>query len=52
MSNFDISNLFGVRGIVAVITGGESDLGLYVAKALDANGGKAVYCWAASKDAG
>lgn len=41
--NYDISNLFGVKGIVAVITGGGSGLGLYIAKALDANGAKAVY---------
>ncbi|TVY78565.1 Short-chain dehydrogenase/reductase SAT3 [Lachnellula suecica] len=43
MSNFDINNLFGVKGIVAIITGGGSGLGLYIAKALDANGAKAVY---------
>ncbi|KAF8858433.1 putative Rhamnolipids biosynthesis 3-oxoacyl-reductase [Acephala macrosclerotiorum] len=43
MSNLDINNLFGVKGMVAVITGGGSGLGLYVAKALDANGAKAVY---------
>lgn len=43
MSNFDINNLFGIKGIVAVITGGGSGLGLYIAKALDANGAKAVY---------
>ncbi|CZR52278.1 related to gluconate 5-dehydrogenase [Phialocephala subalpina] len=43
MSNLDISNLFGVKGMVVVITGGGSGLGLYVAKALDANGAKAVY---------
>ncbi|KAH6670414.1 putative Rhamnolipids biosynthesis 3-oxoacyl-reductase [Halenospora varia] len=43
MSNLDINNIFGVKGIVAVITGGGSGLGLYVAKALDANGAKAVY---------
>ncbi|KUJ12340.1 NAD(P)-binding protein [Mollisia scopiformis] len=43
MSNFDINNLFGVKGIVAVITGGGTGLGLCVAKALDANGAKAVY---------
>jgi NAD(P)-dependent dehydrogenase (short-subunit alcohol dehydrogenase family) len=43
MSNLDISNIFGVKGLVAVITGGGSGLGLYVAKALDANGAKAVY---------
>ncbi|KAE8453272.1 hypothetical protein EG329_011339 [Mollisiaceae sp. DMI_Dod_QoI] len=43
MSELDINNLFGVKGIVAVITGGGTGLGLYVAKALDANGAKAVY---------
>lgn len=43
MSNLDINKLFGVQGIVAVITGGGSGLGLYIAKALDANGAKAVY---------
>lgn len=36
-------NLFNVNGLVAVITGGGSGLGLYAAKALDANGAKAVY---------
>ncbi|CZS96207.1 hypothetical protein WAI453_009819 [Rhynchosporium graminicola] len=43
MSNLDINNLFGVKGLVAVITGGGSGLGLHIAKALDANGAKAVY---------
>lgn len=43
MSNLDVNNLFGVKGLVAVITGGGSGLGLVVAKALDANGAKAVY---------
>lgn len=43
MSNLDVNNLFGVKGLVAVITGGGSGLGLAVAKALDANGAKAVY---------
>jgi len=43
MSSLDINSLFGVKGMVAVITGGGSGLGLYVAKALDANGAKAVY---------
>jgi NADP-dependent 3-hydroxy acid dehydrogenase YdfG len=41
--NFDINNLFGIKGIVAVITGGGSGLGLSIAKALDENGAKAVY---------
>ncbi|KAL1593857.1 hypothetical protein SLS60_010590 [Paraconiothyrium brasiliense] len=35
--------LFNVNGLVAVITGGGSGLGLYAARALDANGAKAVY---------
>ncbi len=43
MFSFDINNLFGVKGMVLVITGGGSGLGLYVAKALDANGAEAVY---------
>ncbi|EPE36433.1 NAD(P)-binding Rossmann-fold containing protein [Glarea lozoyensis ATCC 20868] len=43
MADLDINNIFGVKGIVAVITGGGSGLGLYIAKALDANGAKAVY---------
>jgi NAD(P)-dependent dehydrogenase (short-subunit alcohol dehydrogenase family) len=37
------SDLFNVNGLVAVITGGGSGLGLYAARALDANGAKAVY---------
>ncbi|KAJ9662446.1 hypothetical protein H2198_001335 [Neophaeococcomyces mojaviensis] len=36
-------DLFNVKGLVAVITGGGSGLGLYAARALDANGAKAVY---------
>ncbi|KAL2069980.1 hypothetical protein VTL71DRAFT_14660 [Oculimacula yallundae] len=43
MSKLDINNLFGIKGLVVVITGGGSGLGLAVAKALDANGAKAVY---------
>ena len=35
--------LFNVKGMVAVITGGGSGLGLYAARALDQNGAKAVY---------
>jgi len=36
-------SLFNVDGLVAVVTGGGSGLGLYAARALDANGAKAVY---------
>ncbi|KAH6657993.1 hypothetical protein BKA67DRAFT_656225 [Truncatella angustata] len=38
-----IADIFNVDGLVAVITGGGSGLGLYAARALDANGAKAVY---------
>ncbi|CAJ2510255.1 Uu.00g061550.m01.CDS01 [Anthostomella pinea] len=38
-----IRDIFNVNGLVAVITGGGSGLGLYAARALDANGAKAVY---------
>lgn len=37
------ADLFTVNGLVAVVTGGGSGLGLYAARALDANGAKAVY---------
>ncbi|KAI1079493.1 hypothetical protein F5B20DRAFT_166540 [Whalleya microplaca] len=37
------ADIFTVPGLVAVITGGGSGLGLYAARALDANGAKAVY---------
>jgi NAD(P)-dependent dehydrogenase (short-subunit alcohol dehydrogenase family) len=37
------TKLFNVNGMVALITGGGSGLGLYAARALDANGAKAVY---------
>ncbi|KAK5109970.1 hypothetical protein LTR62_006337 [Meristemomyces frigidus] len=43
MVNNKINDLFNVNGLVAVITGGGSGLGLYAARALDANGAKAVY---------
>lgn len=39
----DVSKLFNVNGLVAVVTGGGSGLGLYAARALDANGAAAVY---------
>jgi len=38
-----VQELFNVNGLVAVVTGGGSGLGLYAARALDANGAKAVY---------
>lgn len=41
--HFSLTSLFGVKGLVAVVTGGGSGLGLYIAKALDYNGAKAVY---------
>ena len=41
--NNKAADLFNVNGIVAVITGGGTGLGLYAARALDANGAKAVY---------
>ncbi|KAL4885691.1 hypothetical protein BJY04DRAFT_231111 [Aspergillus karnatakaensis] len=37
------SNLFAVKGIVAVITGGGSGLGLFMTRALASNGAKRVY---------
>ena len=37
------ADLFNVKGMVAVITGGGTGLGMYAARALDANGAKAVY---------
>ncbi|KAK3068143.1 hypothetical protein LTR53_014515 [Teratosphaeriaceae sp. CCFEE 6253] len=43
MATNKIQDLFNVNGLVAVITGGGSGLGLYAARALDANGSKAVY---------
>ncbi len=42
-TNNKIQDLFNVYGLVAVVTGGGSGLGLYAARALDANGAKAVY---------
>ena len=40
MSKNTIQDLFNVNGLVAVVTGGGSGLGLYAARALDANGAK------------
>ncbi|KAH7139053.1 hypothetical protein B0J11DRAFT_588693 [Dendryphion nanum] len=43
MSSLDIANLFSVRGMVFVITGGGSGIGAMFAKALDTNGADKVY---------
>lgn len=43
MPSNKIQDLFNVSGMIAVVTGGGSGLGLYAARALDANGAKAVY---------
>ncbi|KAL4800860.1 hypothetical protein BDV19DRAFT_383880 [Aspergillus venezuelensis] len=47
--SLDISNLFGVKGRVAVVTGGSSGIGLMMAKGLIANGCK-VYIVALPSD--
>ncbi|EDU51554.1 FabG Dehydrogenase with different specificities related to short-chain alcohol dehydrogenase [Pyrenophora tritici-repentis] len=38
MADLDPSTLFGVKGLVAVITGGGTGIGLMIAQALEANG--------------
>jgi len=43
VSHLDASNLFGVKGLVAVITGGGSGIGANMARALDANGASKVF---------
>lgn len=43
MPSNKLQDLFNVKGLIAVVTGGGSGLGLYAARALDANGAKAVY---------
>ncbi|KAK3401416.1 hypothetical protein B0T20DRAFT_346783 [Sordaria brevicollis] len=43
MSNLSANNLFNVNGMVAVITGGGTGIGLMMARALAANGAKRVY---------
>lgn len=43
MSGFDASKLFAVHGLVAVITGGGSGIGLMMTKALALNGAHRVY---------
>ncbi|KAL9100551.1 MAG: hypothetical protein Q9163_004089 [Psora crenata] len=43
MSNLDAANLFAVKGLIAVITGGGTGIGLMMAKALALNGAHKVY---------
>lgn len=43
MSSLEAANLFNVKGLVAVITGGGSGIGLLMAKALALNGAQKVY---------
>lgn len=43
MSSLDIKQLFGVKGLVAVITGGGTGIGAMMAKALALNGADKVY---------
>lgn len=43
MSSIAISKLFGVDGIVAVVTGGASGIGYMMAKGLIENGAAKVY---------
>ncbi|TGJ82411.1 hypothetical protein E0Z10_g6350 [Xylaria hypoxylon] len=40
MSSLDISKLFSVQGLVAVVTGGGTGIGLMIARALEHNGAK------------
>ncbi|KAL2838204.1 hypothetical protein BJX68DRAFT_279866 [Aspergillus pseudodeflectus] len=42
-SSFDINTLFGVKDLVAVVTGGGSGLGSVISRALATNGAKRVY---------
>lgn len=40
MSSLDASNLFSVNGLVVVVTGGGTGIGLMIARALEHNGAK------------
>ncbi|MCJ1228377.1 hypothetical protein MMC12_005038 [Toensbergia leucococca] len=42
-SSIEAGNLFSVKGLVVVVTGGGSGIGLMMAKALDANGAAKVF---------
>ncbi|KAG5926678.1 hypothetical protein E4U42_003050 [Claviceps africana] len=50
-SSYSAASLFGVKDLVAVITGGGSGLGAIAAHALVANGAKAVYILGRRKEA-
>ena len=43
MSSLEVANLFNVKDLVAVITGGGTGIGLMMAKALALNGARKVY---------
>ena len=43
MSSFEVSTLFSVQGLVAVVTGGGSGIGFMIAKTLALNGAHRVY---------
>ncbi|TKA62543.1 hypothetical protein B0A49_09904 [Cryomyces minteri] len=50
MASIDAATLFKVDGLVAVITGGATGIGLMMAKALEANGAAKVYVVGRRKD--
>ncbi|KAL9094873.1 MAG: hypothetical protein Q9165_002822 [Trypethelium subeluteriae] len=50
MANLERNSLFSVNGLVAVITGGGTGIGLMIAKALEANGAAKVYIVGRRKD--
>ena len=50
MSSLEAANLFNVKGLVAVITGGGSGIGLMMTKALALNGAHKVYIIGRRKD--
>ncbi|KAF2239502.1 NAD(P)-binding protein [Viridothelium virens] len=50
MANLERNSLFSVNGLVAVITGGGTGIGLMIAKALEANGAAKVYIIGRRKD--